>query len=380
MILANQYRPVTFAETVGQSHVKAVLKAAIQSNDVPPALLFSGTRGTGKTTTARVFAAALNCAEGKEDACGQCPSCKAVQSGTHPSVLEVDAASSGGIDEVRKIRDLVLYGHSGEWRVVILDEAHSMSTPAYNALLKMLEEPPANTVIILVTTEPEKIIGTVKSRAMPFEFRRVKNADVEARLRHIATESKIEVNDDLFSEISRSAQGGLRDAVMAFDQAIRAKATSAEDFREFYGISDYSLPLMWAAIRGDHSEGFRLVSDHFSRTGEASGMVANLSRLVSELLVIHSEGRPAGHAEEALAERVEMAHAVTTEKLVKVIEVLWDLRARTRATENDQKSSMEMGFALIANSVKSDTPQQREEPKARDTSRLSFQELQKMTG
>lgn len=277
-----------------------------------------------------------------------------VQSGNSTSVQEIDAASSGGVDEVRKIKDMCLYAHEAEWRVVILDEAHSMSKEAYNALLKLLEEPPAKTVFILVTTEPDKILGTVYSRCMPFEFRRIKNSDLVDRLRYIATVEKFEAEDDLLFEISKSAQGGLRDAVMIFDQITRVGLSTAQDFFDFYGIKDYSIPLIWSALRGDHAEGYRLVSEHFSRTGEASGMVADLSRLVSELLVIKSEGRPGGHVEAALAERVEMAQAVTTEALVKVIEILWELKNRVRATENDQRSSMEMAFALIANSLKSE--------------------------
>lgn len=352
-ILANKYRPVTFADVVGQAHIKPILKAIVASGEVPPALIFSGTRGVGKTTCARIFAAALNCQDPKDgDCCGSCAQCLSVQTVNSSSVLEIDAASSGGIDEVRKIKDLCHYGHEGEWRVILLDEAHSMSSAAYNALLKILEEPPSKTVFVLVTTEPDKIIGTVRSRSMPFEFRRVKMSDLASRLRHIAEIEGISGDSDLFSEISKSAQGGLRDAVMLLDQVTRVGVSTASGFREFFGIQDYSLPLMWSALRGDYAEGHRLVSDHFSRTGEAAGMVSDLSRLVTDLLSIKCGGTPPGFSEEALAERVEMSQAVTSEALVRVIEILWDLRQRTRATENDQRSAMEMAFALVANAVR----------------------------
>ena len=323
------------------------------SGKVPPALLFSGTRGTGKTTSARIFAAALNCENSKDgDACGTCIQCVSVQSGNSDSVMEVDAASTGGVDDVRKIISDCHYSHTAEWRVVILDEAHSMSKEAYNALLKLLEEPPAKTIFVLVTTEPDKILGTVISRAMPFEFRRIKDSDVVDRLRYISKAEGMEVEDELLFEISKSAQGGLRDAVMIFDQVSRIGVSTASDFRAVFGVQDYSVAIMWSALRGDHAEGYNLVHDHFSRTGEAAGMVANLSRLVTELLVIKSEGRPPNYSEAALSERVEMANAVTTEALVKVCEILWELRSRARATETDQRSSMEMGFALIANSLR----------------------------
>lgn len=351
--LALDYRPVTLKDVVGQHHVKPILKAIVSSGRIPPALIFSGTRGTGKTTCARIFAQALNCeSQVGGDACGACAQCKSVQNGNSTSVLEIDAASNGGVEEVRKIKDLCLYAHDAEWRVVILDEAHSMSKEAYNALLKLLEEPPAKTVFLLVTTEPEKILSTVVSRSMPFEFRRIKNADLVDRLRYIAKAEGLEAEEQLFSEIAKSAQGGLRDAVMIFDQVSRVGVSTASGFRDFFGIKDYSLPLIWSALRGDHAEGFRLVNEHFSRTGEAAGMVSDLSRLVSELLVIQSQGRPDDHGEDALQERVEMSQAVSTEALVRVCEILWDLRSRTRASENDQKSSMEVAFALIANVLK----------------------------
>lgn len=266
--------------------------------------------------------------------------------------MEIDAASNGGVEEVRKIKNLVVYAHEAEWRVILIDEAHSLSKEANNALLKTLEEPPPYTVFILVTTEPEKILETVHSRAMPFEFRRIRQSEVIDRLKHIAATEHFDVSEGLFSEIAKTAQGGLRDAVMIFDQVRRVGVTDAEGFREFWGIQDYALPLMWSALRGDYAEGYRLVAEHFSRTGEAARLVTDLSRLVSDLLVIKSEGRPADYSEEALAERVEMAAAAPTEAFVKVIEVLWDLKSRTRATENDQHSSMEMGFALIANTLK----------------------------
>ena len=366
--LASDYRPTRFADVVGQSHIKPILLAMVREGRVPPALIFNGTRGTGKTTCARIFAAALNCEDQSDfDACGQCASCRSVQQGNSTSVLEIDAASNGGVDDVRKVQELCMYAHEAEWRVVILDEAHSMSKEAYNALLKLLEEPPAKTTFILVTTEPEKIIGTVKSRSMPFEFRRLKNSDLIGRLRSIAETEGIPAEDSLLDEVAKAAQGGMRDAVTILDQISRVGVSDAAGFRDFFGITDYSLSLMWSAIRGDHSEGYRLVAEHFSRTGEAQSLVADLSRLTSELLVIHSQGRPSGYGEDALAERVEMARATDVDSLVRIVEILWELRARTRATENDQRSSMEQAFALIASAVRTTTAHVPDPPRQRPT-------------
>lgn len=354
MTLALSYRPLRLAEVVGQQHVTPILRAMAASENVHSALLLSGSRGTGKTSCARIFAAALNCenrATQSGDACGSCTSCVSVQSSNSVSVLEIDAASNGGVDEVRRIQEMCAYAHDAEWRVIILDEAQSLSREANNALLKLSEEAPERTVIILVTTEPEKILETLHSRAMTFEFHRIRTEDLVSRLQQISDAEGLEVSPELLFEISKSAQGGLRDAVMTLDQVSRVGIKTVDDFFAFFGIQDYSVPLMWAAIRGDHAEGYKTVDEHFSRTGEASGMVSNLSRLVTDLLVLKSRGVPPNYGESALAERIEMANAVSSESLVRVIEILWELRTRTRASENDQRSSMEMAFALIANSI-----------------------------
>lgn len=353
MTLARHHRPVRFADLVGQNHVKPILRAMIHSGKVPPALLFYGSRGTGKTTAARIFAAALNCLNRQSgDACGECASCAQVQKGNLTSVIEIDAASNGGVDQVRRLKDILWVSHDSQWRVVILDEAHSMSKEAYNALLKITEEPPPFTVFVLVTTEPEKIIPTVRSRCMAFDFHRIRSAELVERLAHISEVENLQAEESLFLEIAKQVQGGLRDAVMLLDQVSLIGVKDSLQFREYFGIRNFATPLMWSALRGDYAEGFRLLNDHFSRTGDAAGMVADLTRLVSDLLVIRSEGRPQGYSEEELAERVDMAQAITVDRLVSVVRVLWDLKARTRASENDQFSSMEMGFALITDAVR----------------------------
>jgi DNA polymerase-3 subunit gamma/tau len=347
------YRPHTFSDVVGQNHVKPILKAMVKSADMPPALIFGGTRGTGKTTCARVLAAALNCIgdHAPGDSCGECAQCVSVQKTNSMAVLEVDAASNGGVDEVRKIREMCLYSTEAEWRVVLLDEAHSMSKEAFNALLKLLEEPPEKTVFVLLTTETDKILDTVRSRAMTFEFRRIKQSDLFDRLKHVAAAEEITIDDALLEEIASRAQGGMRDAVMLLDQVRRIEIKTVEEFRESFGIRDYSVPLMWSAVRGDYSEGYRLISENFSRTGDAASLVTDLSRLTAELLVIKSDGRPQAVSEESLKERVTLSKATTVDALVRVVEVLWDLRERVRETENDQRSSMELGFALIASAL-----------------------------
>jgi len=324
----------------------------VRTGSLPPALIFGGTRGTGKTTSARILAAALNCEKPEGgDACGQCAQCLAVQKTTSLSVLEVDAASNGGVDEVRKIKEMCAYAHEGEWRVVLLDEAHSMSKEAFNALLKVLEEPPPNTIFVLLTTEVSKILETVRSRSMYFEFRRMTIEDIVTRLRFIADTENITADDDLLVEIANRVQGGMRDAVMLLDQISRVGVSTADEFREMFGLRNVSVELLRAALGNDHAMGSKVIEDQFYRTGDAATMVNDLVLLVRDLLICRSGGDLHGLTQLEEDERRELATRVSTGQLVSVIKVLWDLKARTRAVDNDQRAAMEMAFVLITDTL-----------------------------
>ena len=352
MTLALEFRPRTFADVVGQGHVKAVLKAMVVQHRVPPALLFGGSRGTGKTTTARIFAAALNCeSPNAGDSCAECVSCKEVAAGISVPVLEIDAASNGLVDDIRKIKEMVGYAHPGAWQIVLLDEAHSMSRPAFNALLKVLEEPPERTVFILLTTEVGRIPETVVSRSMSFEFRRHTTADIEDRLRVIATAKKLKVGDDLLAEVARRAQGGMRDAVMTLDQLATVKVKDVEGYHEMFGIRDVAVPLFEAALKGDHVGGSQILDDYFRGVGDASGMVGDLVTLTRDLLVMSAGGEVPALTREALTDRQRLVKLVAMDRLVKVVKVLWELKNRTRATDGDQRATMEMAFVLIGDAL-----------------------------
>ncbi len=359
MTFALEFRPRTFADVVGQGHVKAVLKAMVSQHRVPPALLFGGSRGTGKTTTARIFAAALNCESPVDgDSCAACVPCKAVAAGNSMAVLEIDAASNGLVDDIRKIKEMVAYevGGQAEWRVVLLDEAHSMSKPAFNALLKVLEEPPDRTVFVLLTTEVGRIPETVVSRSMTFDFRRHTVADIEDRLREIAKVKELKVSDDLLSEVSRRSEGGMRDAVMTLDQLTTVGIEEVEGYHRLFGIRDVAVPLFEAALGGDHVGGSAILDDYFRGIGDASGMVADLVSLVRDLLVLSSGGEVPVVTKEALADRERLVKLTPMDRLVAVVQVLWDLRHRTRATDGDQRAAMEMAFVLISDALQDRIP------------------------
>lgn len=220
-VIARKWRPQTFAEIVGQQHVTRTLQNAIQIDRVAHAYIFSGARGVGKTTTARILAKALNCAKGPTPSpCNECDSCREVTSGSSLDVLEIDAASNRGIDQVRELRDMVRYAPvGGRYKVIILDEAHMLTDEASNALLKTLEEPPDKVVFVMATTEPEELVETIRSRSQHFHFRALSFGEIVQALQTIASKEGLTTEPGAIAVIARTADGSLRDALSLIEQA-----------------------------------------------------------------------------------------------------------------------------------------------------------------
>lgn len=371
--LALKYRPHTFEDLVGQSAVQVILPRMIGAGRVPAALLLDGPKGTGKTTTARILAAALNC-DTPPGPCGHCPSCKAVFDATSLDVVEIDAASNGGVEDMRQLVSQVMYQVSGSYRVVILDEAHSMSREAFNALLKRLEEPPPYTVFILCTTEPTRIPGTVLSRTIPFTFRRIGAADITARLEHICAAENLTVTAELRHLIAHRADGGMRDAIMVLDQLSSAGIATVAQYTDLIGDRDFAPELLGHLLSGDLPAAFDTVAEVLSRTGDTVSFTTGLVAVLKDILILRSGG-DIQHRDTALGVRQQLAGQLDPATALAALRVLWDLKTRVRVGD-DPRTSLDLTVAMLADTFTRLRPAPA--PSAAPTRKLSLQEMAAM--
>jgi len=239
-VIARKWRPQTFADLVGQTHVTETLQNAIKNNRVAHAYIFSGARGVGKTTAARILAKAMNCVKGPTfEPCGECDSCKEIAAGSSLDVIEIDAASNRGIDQIRELREMVRYAPAAaRHKVVILDEAHMLTGEASNALLKTLEEPPDRVIFVMATTQPEDLEDTIRSRSQHFHFRALTFAEITERLEYIAKKERLTIDEGALSVIARMAEGSMRDSLSLLEQARAYCGDEIKDkeVRELLGV------------------------------------------------------------------------------------------------------------------------------------------------
>src|SRR6266550_2730101 len=282
--LYRKYRSQTFGDLVGQDAASRALQGAIISGRVAHAYLFSGSRGTGKTSAARLLAKALNCtgrARDSAEPCNECQSCVEMTAGSALDLIEIDAASNRGIDEIRDLREKVnLSPALGPYKVYIIDEAHMLTEPAFNALLKTLEEPPAHVVFVLCTTDAQKIPLTVIGRCQQFVFRRHSEEQIISRLTHIATTEKVKVDSEAMQLIARTAQGSMRDAVGLLDQLVPLASGSItlEGARSLLGIADPRVldALLDHVLAGNAAEALTELNRIYSAGGELRQVVRGL--------------------------------------------------------------------------------------------------------
>ncbi len=296
-VLARKYRPETFADLVGQDAMVRTLKNAFAADRIAQAFIMTGIRGTGKTTTARIIAKGMNCigpdGQGSPttDPCGVCEHCSAIIEGRHVDVMEMDAASRTGVDDIREIIDSVHYrAASARYKIYIIDEVHMLSTNAFNALLKTLEEPPAHVKFIFATTEIRKVPVTVLSRCQRFDLRRIEPEVMIALMRKIASAESAEITDDALALITRAAEGSARDATSLLDQAIShgAGETTADQVRAILGLADRGrvLDLFEAIMRGDASAALAELGAQYSDGADPMAIMRDLAEITHWISVV----------------------------------------------------------------------------------------------
>src|SRR5262250_1036696 len=356
-VIARKWRPQTFADLVGQEHVTETLANAIKIDRVAHAYIFSGARGVGKTTAARILAKALNCVHGPTpEPCGECDSCEEIAAGTSLDVIEIDAASNRGIDQIRELRDMVRYAPAvARTKVVILDETHMLTDEASNALLKTLEEPPERVIFVMATTHPEDLVDTIRSRSQHFHFRALTFNEIAGRIREIAKKENLKIDDGAVSVIARMAEGSLRDALSFLEQARAYCGDTIEDkaARELFGVipEDALNELVEAIAAGSAERALGLVHtfqkegrnlQHFCREAVRhirNLLIARVSGADSDLIAATPDQRPA---------IAKAAALFSEEDLTRFFQILLqtddDLRRKP-----DPRVHLEMGLLRLIN-------------------------------
>jgi DNA polymerase-3 subunit gamma/tau len=337
-----KYRPMTFDDVVGQEHVVKTLRNAIETNRIANAYLFIGPRGIGKTTMSRIFAKALNCthANGSKDVepCGECVNCREIASGRNIDVTELDAASHNGVDDVRPIIESVQFKPTAsKYRIYIIDECHMLSKPAWNALLKTLEEPPPYVRFIFATTEGDKVLATIISRCQRFDLRRILTCDIVSRLQHVCEKEGVEAEHDALLAIARGAEGGMRDALSSLDQLISFKGNKVteEDALGVFGLVSRSAleTLAGAILKGDVGAILESIEAFDSAGKNMRRLSGELLQHFGNLVVLQALG-PESKSLAATPEQIEVlsaqAKGIDANRVFKICDQLSEMEDKLR--------------------------------------------------
>lgn len=355
VVSARKYRPATFASVVGQKHITSTLKNAIERGQLAHAYLFCGPRGVGKTTCARIFAKAINCqSPNGAEACNACESCRSFNENRSLNIHELDAASNNSVDDIRALIEQVrIIPQSGRYSVFIIDEVHMLSTAAFNAFLKTLEEPPAHAVFILATTEKHKILPTILSRCQIYDFNRIRVEDSVEYLRYIAGQEGVEADDESLNLISQKADGGMRDALSMFDKAVSfcGRELRYQEVAQTLNVLDYDtyFHVTERLLAGDYVQALLSFDEVLTRGFAGQTFLAGLNRHLRDLLVAKDAATlRLIEMTGTLLERYRVqAEACDVAFLFGAISVLTELDSKIRQSSN-QRLLVELGLMKIA--------------------------------
>ena len=320
-----KFRPTKFSEIVGQEHIKRTLKNQIISNRVGHAYLFNGGRGTGKTSTAKILARAVNCLNLQDgEPCNECEICKAAINGSLTDIIEMDAASNNSVEDIRSIREAVNFlPTKAKYRVYIIDEVHMLSTGAFNALLKTLEEPPEHVKFILATTEPQKLPATILSRCQRFEFKRIDDEDIIKGLKVVCTESKIDIEEDALKLIAILAEGGMRDALSILERCNQdgEEKITVDKIKELVGIPKVTVikELIEAIIDSNVEKALEVIENILEVGNDINNLVWEMIKYVKDVLLYKSTGKMEIYNKEETEDIKRISEKVSKQELIDLI-------------------------------------------------------------
>ena len=364
--LYRKWRPMAFADVVGQPHVTETFKNQIITGKVGHAYIFTGTRGTGKTTCAKILSKAVNCEHPVDgDPCNECPSCVAINEGSVYDVFEMDAASNSRVDDMRSVLDAVIYTPAQvKKRVYIIDEVHNLSSSAFNALLKTLEEPPEHALFILATTEINKVPATILSRCQRFDFRRITTADIAGRIKYICEQEKIEADEDAITLIAKLGDGSMRDALSILDQciAITKGMLTADGVREAVGVMDekYLFEISAAAKAGDTTAVIEIFDKVYSQGKDVSLFCSELLSHFRDILIMKTANEPQTLLDcttETLRMLERVSAKYTVESALYAIYVLDEIHGRLPFSVSNKRVEMEIALLKLCSRRYSAEPQ-----------------------
>lgn len=362
--LYRKFRPTTFSEMVGQEHITKTLRNQIIAGRVGHAYLFNGGRGTGKTSAAKVLARTVNCLNPKEgEPCNECEICKAALAGTLTDIVEMDAASNNSVEDIRQIRDEVNFLPTlAKYRVYIIDEVHMLSTGAFNALLKTLEEPPEHVKFILATTEPQKLPATILSRCQRFDFKKISNEDIEKRLQYVCEQSQIEMTQGAMHIISSLSEGAMRDALSILERCLQDGDTKIDEdkVRDLVGIPKltYVHKILQAIINYDIPLAIEATNAVIQEGKDVQNLLWETIKYVKDILVYKTCKEAPIYSEEEIKQIQELAEKSSTERLLNMIYELSTL-------ENDLKWSSQKILLFQVGIIKLGTPNMQESSNTR---------------